>query len=47
MSEWKGTFKVEFLKDIETDVQAKWDKLKVFEVEAPEDGSKGTSDEKY
>ena len=47
MSERKGTFKVEFLKDIEKNVQAKWDELKVFEVEAPEDGSKGTSDEKY
>ena len=47
MAERKGTFKVEFLKDIEKDVQAKWDELKIFEVEAPVDGSKGTSDEKY
>eukprot|EP00092_Neocalanus_flemingeri_P105682 GFUD01135485.1.p1 GENE.GFUD01135485.1~~GFUD01135485.1.p1 ORF type:complete len:1177 (+),score=443.87 GFUD01135485.1:130-3660(+) len=47
MTERKGTFKVEFLKDIEKDVQAKWDELKIFEIDAPEDGSKGTSEEKY
>jgi len=47
MTERKGTFKVEFLKDIEKDVQSKWDALKIFEVEAPNDGSKGTSEEKY
>ena len=31
MSERKGTFKVEFLKKIESDVQEKWDSLKIFE----------------
>ncbi len=36
--ERKGTFKVEFLKEIETAAQAKWDKLKIFEVDAPETG---------
>ena len=47
MSERKGTFKVEFLKKIESDVQERWDTLKVFEENAPEDGQKGTEDEKY
>ena len=47
MSERKGTFKVEFLKKIESDVQGKWDELKVFEENAPEDGQKGSEDEKY
>lgn len=47
MTERKGTFKVEFLKDIEKAVQEKWEKLKVFEIDAPEDNSKGTADEKY
>ena len=47
MSERKGTFKVEFLKKIESDVQEKWDSLKIFEEDAPGDGQKGTEDEKY
>ena len=47
MSERKGTFKVEFLKKIETDVQSKWDSLKIFEENAPEDGSQGSEAEKY
>jgi len=47
MGERKGTFKVEFLKDIEKDVQAKWNDLKVFEENAPDDGSVGSSEEKY
>lgn len=34
----KGTFKVEYLQDIEKKVQAKWDNEKIFEMEAPEDG---------
>jgi leucyl-tRNA synthetase len=34
--ERKGTFKVEFLKEIERAAQAKWDQLKIFEVDAPE-----------
>jgi hypothetical protein len=37
-TERKGTFKVEFLKDIERCAQAKWDQLKIFEVNAPETG---------
>jgi leucyl-tRNA synthetase len=37
-TERKGTFKVEFLKDIERSAQAKWDQLKIFEVNAPESG---------
>ena len=47
MSGRKGTFKVDFLKKIEEDVQAKWDSLKIFEENAPEDGQKGTEEEKY
>ena len=46
MSERKGTFKVEILKQIEEGVQQKWDELKVFEEDAPETGA-GSSDEKY
>lgn len=34
----KGTFKVEFLKEIESQVQAKWEKEKVFELDAPKPG---------
>lgn len=34
----KGTFKVEYLQNIEKYVQEKWDKEKIFEVEVPEDG---------
>jgi hypothetical protein len=37
-TERKGTFKVEFLKDIERSAQAKWDQLKIFEVNAPQTG---------
>lgn len=32
----KGTFKVEYLQDIEKEVQQRWEKEKIFEVEAPE-----------
>ena len=46
MTERKGTFKVEFLKNIEAECQQKWDKLKIFEEDAPDDGSKGTPEEK-
>ena len=46
MTERKGTFKVEFLKNIEAECQQNWDKLKIFEEDAPDDGSKGTPDEK-
>ncbi|XP_013185912.2 leucine--tRNA ligase, cytoplasmic [Amyelois transitella] len=34
----KGTFKVEYLQDIEKKVQQLWEKEKIFEVEAPDDG---------
>ena len=33
----KGTFKVEFLKDIEKKIQARWDENKAYEENAPED----------
>ena len=46
MSERKGTFKVEILKQIEESVQKKWDELRVFEEDAPVEGA-GGSDEKY
>jgi len=41
----KGTFKVEFLKDVERKAQEKWEKMKVYEMDAPESGA-GTPDEK-
>jgi len=47
MTERKGTFKVEFLKNIEAECQQNWDRLKIFEEDAPDDGSKGTPEEKY
>ena len=47
MTERKGTFKVEFLKNIEAECQQNWDKLKIFEEDAPDDGSKGTPEEKW
>ncbi|XP_053599926.1 leucine--tRNA ligase, cytoplasmic [Plodia interpunctella] len=34
----KGTFKVEYLQDIEKKVQERWEKEKIFEMEAPSDG---------
>ena len=46
MTERKGTFKVEFLKNIETECQKNWDKLRIFEEDAPDDGSIGTPEEK-
>jgi len=45
-AEKKGRFKVEYLKDIEKNVQKKWSDDKVFEEDAPEAGE-GTADEKY
>ena len=36
-TERKGTFKVEFLKDIERDVQKKWQEEHIFEENAPEE----------
>eukprot|EP00088_Acartia_fossae_P002624 TRINITY_DN1108_c1_g1_i3.p1 TRINITY_DN1108_c1_g1~~TRINITY_DN1108_c1_g1_i3.p1 ORF type:complete len:1178 (+),score=353.43 TRINITY_DN1108_c1_g1_i3:49-3582(+) len=41
----KGTFKVEFLKELERKAQEKWDAMKVYEMDAPETGE-GTPDEK-
>jgi len=41
----KGTFKVEFLKDVERRAQQKWEDMKVYEMDAPQTGE-GTSDEK-
>lgn len=34
----KGTFKVEYLQEIEKQVQARWEAEKIFEVEVPTDG---------
>lgn len=34
----KGTFKVEYLQEIEKKVQSQWDNEKIFEIEAPGDG---------
>ena len=33
----KGTFKVEFLKDIEKKIQARWEENNAYEENAPED----------
>jgi len=46
MGDRKGTFKVEFLKDLERSAQQKWESLKVYEEDAPQSGE-GNSDEKY
>ncbi|KAK0084718.1 hypothetical protein PV325_006527 [Microctonus aethiopoides] len=45
-SERKGTFKVEYLRKIEIDVQAKWDADKVYEEDAPVTPRK-SNDEKF
>ncbi|XP_032511836.2 leucine--tRNA ligase, cytoplasmic [Danaus plexippus] len=34
----KGTFKVEYLQEIEKKVQERWDREKIFDMEAPDDG---------
>ena len=34
----KGTFKVEFLKELERKAQEKWEEMKVYEMDAPEQG---------
>ena len=39
MAERKGTFKVEFLKNIEAKVQERWDEESIFEEDAPDDES--------
>ncbi|XP_012279692.1 leucine--tRNA ligase, cytoplasmic isoform X2 [Orussus abietinus] len=45
-SERKGTFKVEYLQNIERDVQTKWETSKVYEIDAPLQARKNT-DEKF
>lgn len=40
----KGTFKVEFLQEIETEVQRKWEEEKVFEMDAPLEPRKSPND---
>lgn len=42
----KGTFKVEYLQQIERDVQAKWEAEKVYEIDAPAE-PRQSADEKY
>lgn len=37
MAERKGRFKVDFLLDLEKEIQERWDKERVFEEDAPED----------
>lgn len=44
--ERKGTFKVDFLKKIEREVQEKWEREKAFEFDAPAEPKK-SDDEKY
>lgn len=44
--ERKGTFKVEYLQKIERDVQAKWEKDRVYEIDAPAEPRK-SNDEKF
>ena len=34
----KGTFKVEFLKEVERKPQQKWEEMKVYEMDAPDQG---------
>lgn len=45
-AERKGTFKVEYLQTIEKKVQADWEKLKVYEEDAPLNPKK-KPDEKF
>ena len=40
--ERKGTFKVEFLKEVERAAQAKWEEMKVYEMDAPQQGEGGS-----
>lgn len=42
--ERKGTFKVEFLRQIEARVQKKWDEQKAFEVDAPAQGRRNENE---
>lgn len=45
-TERKGTFKVEYLQQIEREIQARWEAAKVYEVNAPLE-SKSLQDEKF
>ena len=45
-TERKGTFKVEFLKEIERTMQQQWDEEKIYEVDAPSEPS-ATTKEKF
>lgn len=45
-TERKGTFKVEYLQEIEKNIQAKWDSVKIHEVDAPSQ-NKSSPDEKF
>ena len=45
MAERKGRVKVDFLLGLEKSIQEKWDELKIFEEDAPVEGSEST--EKY
>ncbi|XP_018406074.1 PREDICTED: leucine--tRNA ligase, cytoplasmic [Cyphomyrmex costatus] len=46
ISERKGTFKVEYLQEIEKNIQTKWESAKVYEVDAPSK-DKNLPDEKF
>ncbi|XP_060530694.1 leucine--tRNA ligase, cytoplasmic [Cylas formicarius] len=45
--ERKGTFKVQYLRDIEAEVQQRWREEKAFEQDAPLSGSKKSDKEKF
>ncbi|EDO40440.1 predicted protein, partial [Nematostella vectensis] len=45
--ERKSTAKVDFLKGIETDVQQQWEKMKIFEIDAPDPGSDAAKKGKF
>lgn len=47
MTERKGTAKLDFLRKIEEEVQQKWEKEKVFEIDAPDATGKNTDKSKY
>nr|XP_055036210.1 leucine--tRNA ligase, cytoplasmic-like [Misgurnus anguillicaudatus] len=47
MTERKGTAKLDFLRKIEEEVQLKWEKEKVFEIDAPDATGKNTDKNKY
>lgn len=44
--ERKGTFKVEYLQDVERKVQELWEKQKIYEIDAPEQPRK-SPEEKF